>query len=493
MLHNVRSIWRTHKAALLVLSVFAVVYALISFVNHANYRTYALDLGLYTHAAWKYAHFQLADRSLAWVATDPLLADHFDLHLILWSPLIWVLGEWTLLVVQWCAVLIGGWGIYRYALEHSADRTVATFAMGLGLSYFGIFTAFAFDYHTNVVAAMALPWYLLALRKGRTARSWWLLFFMISGKENIGLWMAVVVVATLWLFESGAVARRTLVAQALVAFCWSALAIGVVMPALSDEGQYAHGWKYPILGRHPADIITSLFTHPLTIFRALFEDIEQRHPFGTALKLEFYLLMILSGGWALFRRWAFLLMAMPLIAQKMLHWEMGNWGLFGQYSVEFAMVLPLAVVHALDDLRQVRWRRAVIVATCAGSVGSAIYTMDFPLEHASIDGYQEHIRFYQGMHYGSRYYAHAIDRALEVVPDGVPTSALSPLVPHLIERDELHQFPIIGNAMYIVLPITENSYPMSLEEYRQRTNDLRNDPKWEILVDDGEVLVLKRR
>ena len=52
------------KKARGILLLFALLYSLGSIVNHLMMRTYALDLGVYTHALWQYAHGQWADCSI---------------------------------------------------------------------------------------------------------------------------------------------------------------------------------------------------------------------------------------------------------------------------------------------------------------------------------------------------------------------------------------------------------------------------------------------
>ena len=105
-----------HKKKIVVASVITiagVLYCLISLVNHYLFKTYALDLGLYTHALYDYAHFRMADCSMFKDVPYSLLSDHFDLYLPLLSPLVYMFGSYTLLVVQIAAVLLGGWGIYK--------------------------------------------------------------------------------------------------------------------------------------------------------------------------------------------------------------------------------------------------------------------------------------------------------------------------------------------------------------------------------------------
>jgi len=483
---------RAHYPALIVTAVFVVIYCLISLVNHSLYRSYALDLGLYTHSAWKYAHFMLPDRSLFLVNRDLLLADHFDLHLALWSPLTYLFGQWTLLIVQIVAVAMGGHGLYRFMMEVHPDRTLATVLMCCGLAFFGVYPVFAFDFHSSVVAAMALPWYLLALRQGRLVRSWWLLAFMVIAKENIGFWMFVVALASLGLPRGAGIKRWHVITQAVVALAWSALVISVVMPALSGSGQFQHN-HYSVLGRNGGEIIESVFTHPFEVFRAFFMDVQGRHPEGTSIKLEFYFLLLISGGWALFKGWPYLLMCAPVIAQKMLHDNAGMWGCFAHYCVEFSMIVPLAVFGVVITLRQ-RWLKlAMAWITLLFSIGATHYALEFPIEHASGDhGYHDSIRFYQERHYVRRFDTGKVDRVLATIPKDAAVSALSPLVPHLIARRDLYMFPVVDNAEYIVLLPGDNPYPMQYDEYGQRTDALRNDPAWRIVLDDPEIIIFQK-
>lgn len=69
-----------------VFTVAGVLYCLISLVNHYLFKTYALDLGLYTHAMYDYAHFRIDDCGMFKMQPQSILSDHFDLYLVLLSP-----------------------------------------------------------------------------------------------------------------------------------------------------------------------------------------------------------------------------------------------------------------------------------------------------------------------------------------------------------------------------------------------------------------------
>ena len=105
---------KAHKRLIIVIVFFTVIYSLISIVNHYCFRTYALDLGAYTNAMYDYIHFRWNDSTAFLAVSENLLADHFDLYLIIFSPLTLIFGTYTLLVIQIIFVLLGGVGIYKY-------------------------------------------------------------------------------------------------------------------------------------------------------------------------------------------------------------------------------------------------------------------------------------------------------------------------------------------------------------------------------------------
>src|SRR4051812_12664535 len=98
----------------LIILFFCIIYCSISLVNHYNYRTYALDLGLFNNELYDYAHFQSNDYGLMKESFSNPLADHFSLVVIIFSPLYWILGSYTMLILQIAFILLGGYGVYKY-------------------------------------------------------------------------------------------------------------------------------------------------------------------------------------------------------------------------------------------------------------------------------------------------------------------------------------------------------------------------------------------
>src|ERR1043166_5719110 len=137
-----------HRSLYVIVAVFACIYGLISLVNHYEFRTGAYDLGIFNNAIFDYAHL----RSNSTILFEPLfrprnaLADHFDLMLVLLSPLYWLFGSWTLLIMQIVFILFGGFGMYKLIEHISGSSKLAVFALFHFYSIWGIYSALSLDY-----------------------------------------------------------------------------------------------------------------------------------------------------------------------------------------------------------------------------------------------------------------------------------------------------------------------------------------------------------
>src|SRR6185503_1085830 len=93
LLNRISKIDKYTKIQLILTLFFGIFYANISIVNHLNFRTNWFDLGFYTHHIYDYSNLNFSH-------LKSNLSDHFDLFLICISPLRYVFGEYTLLIVQ---------------------------------------------------------------------------------------------------------------------------------------------------------------------------------------------------------------------------------------------------------------------------------------------------------------------------------------------------------------------------------------------------------
>ena len=243
-----------------VFTVAGVLYVLISLVNHYLFKTYALDLGLYTHAMYDFSHFRVDDCSMFKPKPQSILSDHFDLYLAIMSPLIYVFGSYTLLIVQIAAVLLGGWGVYKLLSLYTDDDWMPILASAVFFFSFGIIHALAYDYHSNVLTAMMLPWLLYFLKKRQFGLTSLFVVLFVIGKENMSLWLFFIVIALMWDYRKDKKALWHLAAYALFSIAYFLIVNMVVMPRLGGNGggfaRYAH------LGDNYVDISQRLLAQP---------------------------------------------------------------------------------------------------------------------------------------------------------------------------------------------------------------------------------------
>ena len=467
---------------------FALVYGLIAFVNHYCFRTFALDLGVYTNALYDYAHGQWNDASLFKEQPRNLLSDHLDFTLILLGPISHLLGQYTLQFAQICFVLLGGLGIYKFLLEKNVNSTLAFIGALHFFLFFGIYAALSFDYHSNVLAAMLLPWFLLFLQRKDFVKATLFFLFMLMCKESIALWLASVCFALLVEYRKDKKYVVYLGIATLFSMAYFFLAIKLVMPALSPDKSYGH-FKYHVLGTDYFDALKNMAIHPLEFLKHLFLN-HTGNPTFDWVKTEFYLFVVFSGALVLFFKPTYLLMLLVPLVSKMCYDDPAIWSIDCHYSIEFAPVITLGLFLVLSKLKPLELQKKLALMACVFSFAISIRLMD----HTVYRHDYQRLRIYQKGHYSRGHNIQIIHQYLNQIPTNATVSAQSPLLPHLAYRDQAYQYPIVKNAKYIVLSRVEpETYPIDKQSLIRGLNDSIASGRWAVVVDRLEISILKRK
>lgn len=466
--------------------LFGILFASISLVNHYNFRTYNLDLGLYTNALYDYARFQFNDSLVFKEIPENLLADHFDLYLPIFSPLSYIFGTYTLLVVQIAAVLFGAVGLFKLG-EYWQSKGFFKYGIVLYfLFFFSIYSALAFDYHSNVVGAMIVPWLFLYVYKKQWLKAWLILFFICIGKENMGIWMFFVTLGLAFQFRGDRLARKQLVLMAVFTLIYTALVLGFVMPAFANGGVYPH-FNYEVIGSSYSSALIYVVTHPWEAVKLLFVnhsgDIE-----NDGLKSQLWGYVLLSGFLVL-RKPVYVFMLLPIIGQKMYHDNPFIWSVFFQYSIEFAPILAIGTFDVIRGIQSDRWRKWLIGLAVFSSWGVTLRLLD----HHKNDMLNEQMKFYSSRHFRKHYYSKDVHRYLKLIPKDAIVSTQSPFSPHLALRPTIYSFPTIKDADYIFVSYMEASYPMNWEDFTNKIEEIKNDPQWEVILNENNFFLFKRR
>jgi uncharacterized membrane protein len=477
--------FRNHKEITLTAFFFLLLYCSIALVNHYNFRTYALDLGTYVNVVYNYAHFNFASNQVWQAQSVNILGDHFDLFLMIISPLSYIFHNYTLQLVQIIFIIIGGIGIYQFCNMLFENKKIALIISISFFSFYGVFAALAFDYHSNVVAAMLVPWFFYYFFQSRWLNCNIIFLLILITKENMSLWLAFIALGLIVHFKHDKSKIKRASIYGAIAITWFILLVKIIMPALFDKAIYAH-MHYEVLGSGFTEIIKNSITTPLHFFSLLFIN-HSGNAHADWIKTELHLFILISGGFLLLFKPQFLLMLVPIYAQKLFHNDVTVWGISSQYSIEFAPVLFLGAACVINDVKHLTTRKILLFLLPVLTVAVTIRSFDHT--YAYFDRTKQ--RIYQPEHWTRNFDVPQAYLALNLIPINTVVSAQSPFVPHLAERKHIYQYPIINDAGYIILNINENSYPLLLKEYNKKIIELINSKNWNIVYKQPPVIIFK--
>ena len=339
----------TNKRIGWVFLFFSIAFALVSIVNHVLFRTYGHDLGIYTHGIYMYSHFKMHVYTLAFESEMLHLGNHFSPIVLLLSPLYYLFGHYTLLLVQIAFILLGGLGIYRIAEEQLRFKSIPLLLMIQFFCMWGIYSALSFDFHTNVLAAMMAPWFVLYFNRGKMLHASILFALILLTKENMALWMVFI------LF--GLLIKKRFDREAKSTFGFGFLLMGIaalyfvavqnwIMPLFDPGMKVNHLNNYGALGNSLSEIVVNLLSDPWNAIKLLFVS-DDPNPKYDYIKLMLHGVMLLSGGFAVYLRPYYLVMLAPIYAQKFFSTNMMHWGIDFHYSIEILPIISMALIDFL--------------------------------------------------------------------------------------------------------------------------------------------------
>ncbi|MCX7728075.1 MAG: DUF2079 domain-containing protein, partial [Bacteroidia bacterium] len=375
---------------------FGIIYSLISLVNHYCFRTYALDLGAYTNALYDYIRLQWNDSGVFKEVPENLLADHFDLYLMAFALFSLVLKTYTLLVWQIVAILVGGYGVYRYFKTRTDIQVPLYLPFVMMLSFFlfyGIYSALSYDYHSNVVASMLVPYLFLFIREKKYLKSFFVLVLICIAKENLSLWMSFVLLGLIIERYKEMDTVKYLSVFLIFSGIYFFMITQVVMPLFSNDGKFLQ-FKYSVLGQDYVSAIYYILTHPIEACKILFINHTQ-HPNANYVKAELHVFVLLSGLWALFFKPSYMVMLIPIYFQKLFHDNYLMWGIDAHYSIEYAPILVIGAGESFLSIKNHKTQKILTYLFCILNLVCTIRLMDRTIMFTN----KSRIRIYQSSHY----------------------------------------------------------------------------------------------
>ena len=472
--------------------LFTLVFCAISLVNHFNFRSSALDLGMFNHALYNFAHLSNNNFTLSLgTAEVNYFGDHFSPITLLYSPFYYLFGSYTLLIIQIISILFGGYGVYKYALLKFRDSYVPTAILLYFFGLWAIYFSLSFDFHNNVVAAMLVPWliYYYELNK---LKSFILCFFLILiAKENMALWLAFILIGLMLKRKSDnyKIFFKLEIPLLFFALVYFYVVVGHIMPYLRGGEGLSQLNRYSHLGNSIPEIAISAIKNPIHFFSQFFTN-HVDNVSAVGVKKEFHLMVLLSGGLVLIHRPHFLVMLIPIYAQKMLSNNLVFWSINGHYSIEFVPIFTLCLIEFLNHKHFYKWRYILITAV----VISTYYATYKAIKYDNVLWHDKwKLDFLDKKHYFSDLNLNRVYNALKLIPSQEPISVSTNLAPHLAFREKIYHFPIIKNATYIaVFKYKRGTYPLNREDFDKKLEELMNDENFKTIYDENDLLILKR-
>ena len=446
----------------------AALYTTLSLTRLANFKAGAYDLVIFDQAVRSYSQFRLPIAIVKGVHNGfgpgfSTLGDHWSPILALLAPLYWLFdGPKTLLVAQ--AVLLAAaavplWVFTRRALGPGAAHLVA---VAYTLSWPVVETV-AFDFHEAAFAPLLTALLLERRQAGKRVAVVLAALALLCVKEDMGLLVAGF--GTVLLAQRG---WRVLGGAFVVggaAYTW--LASQVLIPLFGGRSDYY--WAYGALGPDMRGVAHTVLTDPLAVLAQL----------GSPPVKLVTLALLLGVTLMAAPLSPLLIMAVPLLAERMLASSFPNWWVAGYHYNAFIVVVVFAAgVDGVQRLRsrdatggsRATWVRAlgggdrVVRVWALGVAGFALASVPFFSLAALADP--------GSYRYDARERAAAA--AVAVVPDGVLVEAANNLAPALSGRsrvllwDRTHR-----GAPWIVADVGRQTFPfVNVAEQRDRVRFL---------------------
>jgi uncharacterized membrane protein len=478
------------KSTVLIPSVFILIFIAIGVVNQYAIRTF-FDLGMINQALYQITHHQTPLFTLGIDGINmPFLATHFSPIIYLYLPLYWIFGPYTPTFIQISVILLAGIPIFKYAqivFQNNLKKS------NLILIHFyllwGIYGALSFDFHNNVIGAMLVPWVFLFLKKKQFG---WLLIssiLMIISMETFGIWLFFIIISySLWQLKNKQSVDKKVFVIAIAALIYSILIIVWVMPLLQNSTQNLQIGRYQHLGNSISEIILNLVKNPLIVLKSFYVNFND----GTIAwnKLIFWVFLILSAGFLVIKNPILTLLFIPPLVFKLLSKDTAFYGIYHQYSIEFIPLLSLIFIEGIHKIKSINHQK-LLVSTLVLTAICTFLMINFSL--AEYD-YKENSKFYSSKHFDPEIDVQQIQKDLKLIPEGVIVSASNCLSPHLYQRTFLYCFPVIKNAEYLAIIKNKRSpWPLTDEEHTQKIQELSNSGRFQILKEDEDLIILKKR
>ncbi len=480
-----RWFWLAMAVVTVAVTVFCAYFIALMLARQNAYLTNAEDTGIMDQAIWNTLHGQILHQTICNIVSDTncyspggvmRFAIHFEpilfpvsLLYLLWST------PKTLFVVQTIVVGLGAYPAFWLARLRLRSEWAAVVIALLYLLYPAQQQAVVYDFHAVTFTAALLLFTLYFMYTRKTTLMFTFAILSMACKEEIPL---VIMMFGLW---SCVFQRRwkSGLGQAALGAGWFVLAVSVIMPHFSPDGQPMLESRFAIMGDGPLQIALFILLHPIYIIKQYVLESQHREYLRILFAPAAYLPLL--APWVL-------VLALPSLAINLLSSDPQMYSGLFQYNAEIVPILIFATIEALVLLLWItRW----IIARIPGRNTRALpfagvpelaqrlyrprWSMVTPVVLAILlvavffKSVEADYFFYGNLPFSQNFTwpetsAHTAlaQHFIAMIPQNASVSAQTKLVPHLSERKNIYMFPYDDDrADYILLDTTSDMYPFS--------------------------------
>lgn len=467
--------------ALALITVFAVYFSWFSLGRHWKLNSGRFDLGNMEQVVWNVVHGH------GFVMTDPYgvaqvsrLAFHTDFFLLLVAPIYAVVPSTeTLLLLQALAVASGGLAAFFVAKKVLGQAWWGTLFAAVYLFMPGVQWATSFDFHPVTFVPPLILWAVWAML---AKRYWWMLGLVVAAllaKEEVGLLLPAIGLY-LWIIRRD---RRWGPALTFGPLAWSLVMFLVVLPHFRLTTEADAEVYRSVFGTGTTSIISGALHRPLTFLHILVS-----HQNLIYLKQ----LLLSSGAISFFSLWW--LAAVPEYLINALSLKPAQHLLISHYTSGLTPWLLLSAAWGTAWVRRRlnrkfpgrRWPTTGLIVIVLASVGFSSWSWS-PLPGTPHD--QTFVVTWKHP------YAHDVRQWAQIIPSMAKVSATNDIGSQFAARQYLYSFPLGVNLSNYVVVLENHATPVVATDAQvtAAVTQLRADPHWQVLEQQGDLTILRRR
>jgi uncharacterized membrane protein len=432
--------FRRHSASSLVIALmtlYSAYFSMYSIQLNATFRTHASDLGQMDQALWNTLHGRFLEDTKPDGRQATRLTDHVEPVFALASlAYLGYDGVEAILVLQSIVIALGALPIYWIARRKLGNSWAGVPFAATYLLYPALQAANLAEFHAVTLAPAPL---MFAYHYGEE-RAWgrYALFSLLAlaVKEEIAF---LVFAMAIYFAKATSGKRKTssllLLAFSFLALVWFYIAVYIIVAQNNPAGKSPYTDRYPDITN---TLLQSLAAIPRLVASIFIPD-----------KLAYLLQLFASVGFLALLDPTSLLIGSPSLILNLLSIYPAQYSGTYHYSAPVAPYFVLAAIGGATkivnyQLLITNYKRACLVAAFAVALGYHLIAGYTPVGGAFF--WPENTPHQQ-----------LLARIANQLPRDAKVSTTASLFPHISHREYLYRFPLIQDAEYVLLDVSQSS------------------------------------